>query len=860
MDLRSEEWARAARNEMEREIETALAGMVESFLGDVARMGGDAIEAPSLLAAGRRRDPFAFTNVMERWYKGIRMIGGIENISDTQIREILAASSLPVRVYEQVREELMRADREDWTHYQTTRHLSRILIPKESSGKWDSRSDYRVAVSRMARTIATENFNRTVERLLGIQGIGTKVWKSKDDEAVRTTHAFADEQEVPLNSAFIVGGHALRYPGDPLAPIGETANCRCVIVGGKDSDMGNLTAGATARRTAPGGARTTFSMTLADTADDVAEEKVEDTAETSDPETGPAIWTGVIGMEQTMTGDGRMIEAGALRHETPLPLRYVSSDVGAHDGAQVAGTIQHIEIDSESGHIRATGTFDMNSEVGREAHRQVLEGLTTGVSMDLDDVSFEVRVAEELIRESDAQVESEMGIAPADADDDGAVESRAVVDGKVVMMQMNSDDEVHVTTSARIRAATIVAIPAFAEAQIHVVDEDDVDDAELIEQLDEDDVPEDAPAEGDEETFNWVEDVGGLPAYIRDIADALMRNGMGESRAIATAVNTVKRWARGGTVRANGGPRVGAKTIAKAAAAVAEWEAKKIQARALSSTADDALVAAAYAGAEKPPPRVWFDNPNLREPTPITVTEEGRVYGHLATWDSCHIAHPDFCTSPPRSQTDYAYFHTGALDTDGGEVSVGHLTLNTTHAKDHAKPMAAIAHYENTGLTVADVRAGEDSHGIWISGAVRPSAAADDVKALKAAPLSGDWRRIRGNLELVAALAVNVPGFPIPRPKGLTAGGHMQSLVASGLVPPKKVKRPGTPGALSSEDLRYLKALANRERRNRADALAARIAEDKRQADRSRIRALAATLVPLSGTSKTTTTETTKGA
>lgn len=38
-----------------------------------------------------------------------------------------------------------------------------------------------------------------------------------------------------------------------------------------------------------------------------------------------------------------------------------------------------------------------------------------------------------------------------------------------------------------------------------------------------------------------------LPYYVQHIADALMRDhGMGESQAIATAINAVKRWAEGG--------------------------------------------------------------------------------------------------------------------------------------------------------------------------------------------------------------------------------------------------------------------------------------------------------------------------
>src|SRR4051812_16191846 len=78
---------------------------------------------------------------------------------------------------------------------------------------------------------------------------------------------------------------------------------------------------------------------------------------------------------------------------------------------------------------------------------------------------------------------------------------------------------------------------------------------------------------------NWVDAAGGLPSYIRRIAEHLYGGGMSVSVAIATAVNTVKRWAAGGTVRANGGSKVTAKTQSLAAKAVAEWEAKKARSK-----------------------------------------------------------------------------------------------------------------------------------------------------------------------------------------------------------------------------------------------------------------------------------------
>lgn len=190
------------------------------------------------------------------------------------------------------------------------------------------------------------------------------------------------------------------------------------------------------------------------------------------------------------------------------------------------------------------------------------------------------------------------------------------------------------------------------------------------------------------------------------------------------------------------------------------------------------------------PPADWFDAPALDRPTPLTVTEDGRVYGHLAAWGTCHIGMPG-CFTPPRSVTDYALFRLGEVDTDGGPVACGQITLHTNHADLSASARRAREHYEHTGVAVADVAAGEDEHGIWIAGALRQGVAPEQVAELRAAKLSGDWRGYEGNLEMVAALAVNVPGFPVPR--AAYASGEYEddrvSLVAAGSV------RVGTRGA-----------------------------------------------------------------
>lgn len=79
---------------------------------------------------------------------------------------------------------------------------------------------------------------------------------------------------------------------------------------------------------------------------------------------------------------------------------------------------------------------------------------------------------------------------------------------------------------------------------------------------------------------NWVEVAGGLPAYIDDVAGALYtKRGFSVSKAIATAVNRMKQWARGG-----GG--VTAKTQAKAAKALAQWEKMKARTKLKKAAGD----------------------------------------------------------------------------------------------------------------------------------------------------------------------------------------------------------------------------------------------------------------------------------
>lgn len=383
--------------------------------------------------------------------------------------------------------------------------------------------------------------------------------------------------------------------------------------------------------------------------------------ETAEADTAP--WRGPLTVEGIETGDGREFDAGALTWaDLPLPLRW--NRVDSHGGETRTEAVNVGRIDKiwreDNGLVMGEGVLDLSDDDGKKVYSKIKGKHLRGVSVDVDSIK-------------DADMELIWPEAP-----EGETEGDEFA-------RMFAAPEKVVFHRGRIRAATLVDIPAFAEAYVALLD-------------------------GDGAIVAGGEPTGAQRAYF----------------AVRERTASVR--------------------------------------------------------APEHPPVDWFRNPDLSVPTGITVGADGRVYGHAALWGTCHIGQTGLCVTPPHEE-DHPYFMTGSVFCTGDTLtSVGQITVDTGHADISLGHRAASAHYDDTGAAVADVAVGNDAHGIWVAGAVRASATEEQVHALRASgQVSGDWRNVGGALRLVGLLAVNVPGFPVPKIRAKYTGGHQFALVAAGM-------------------------------------------------------------------------------
>jgi hypothetical protein len=248
----------------------------------------------------------------------------------------------------------------------------RALLAAEGAQLGETREE------RIARTEATRAWNAATlaaaRALTGPDRPLVKQWITRHDERVRHTHADADAQLQLLDEPFQVGGVDMAYPGDPTAPPALTVNCRCVLALARADTMQSAA-------TSPAGE-----------GNPVRESHTTAAAAVDDP---PPILTwstpgdAALAFIGQQTGDGRVFAEGSLYWEGgPWPLQYADEMGAGHDGAELAGAIEDMDIDGPR--LTGTGVLYLMQRAGAEAAMLLRQGAPLGVSVDLDDVSVEL--------------------------------------------------------------------------------------------------------------------------------------------------------------------------------------------------------------------------------------------------------------------------------------------------------------------------------------------------------------------------------------------------------------------------------------------------------------------------------------
>lgn len=177
-----------------------------------------------------------------------------------------------------------------------------------------------------------------------------------------------------------------------------------------------------------------------------------------------------------------------------------------------------------------------------------------------------------------------------------------------------------------------------------------------------------------------------------------------------------------------------------------------------------------------------------------TVTPEGRVYGHVASYDECHIGYLNRCISineiaDCNGNGDFEFAYAGFITADDdSRIPVGPIPIKGGHADRSLSWQAARSHYDDPASVVAYVVYGMDEFGLWYSGHLSPLATPEMVFTFLAHGVSLDAREINGDLRYLATCCVNLPGFQKLGVR-LVADGEVEedarilSLVAAGGAP-----------------------------------------------------------------------------
>lgn len=545
-------------------------------------------------------------------------------------------------------------------------------------------------------------------------------------------------------------------------------------------------------------------------------------------------WRGMLAPLNTSTGDGRrFLASGMTNRQLPLPLRWQREDSEGHDASVVIGSCTQINYGTvaeaiESGWIDAKCikpnryAADLMAAWGAGELFAVDPEEMPRLAQDINEATF--LLGKEVIGPSVDTGSADAAIAKKGSDDpltDEELEALFWDDSAEVELEM-------LFTEYQIAAATLVPVPAFAECRPFEILDDVAALTAAVRSSGWSDLPLadrdmswDGPAA--EKRIAEQAGIGGdspdwgsySEAFLHqsDDADPETKQAYGFQivdlvdgarniipRAVF-AVAAVLQGARGGAVI----PEADQEAMKTVVTGIYERMADEFDddgIRAPWAEESASLIAALTAAAPTYDPRL-FDDPQLAGITPITITDQGEVYGHVATHDTCHVGIPGQCVTAPFSGRSYSDFHRYAVPGISGEmIEVGRITTglgqhacscrrcrgsNDDHACLQLGAAGAIAHHDQLS-TVAWVRAGEDvaNNAIWVHGILNPDASVDDIASLARARVSGDWRPIAGRSELVEvlSLAKERAGFPLPRIRMLA--GQASVLTAAGVVRPVK--------------------------------------------------------------------------
>jgi len=677
-----------------------------------------------------------------------------------------------------------------WSVPDTAREIRSVMV---EAAPWQS--------TMLARTDLVGVSNAT--SLTAAQGLGEdaplfKTWLATADERTRPDHRAADGQTVPLTESFVVGGDSLAYPGDPDGSDAQTINCRCTHIYADEvsGTEGIITAAASREGSMPWEVdeiEGRFCVVRADTGEEVtchdtraeAAAHVRALYDNVEDVTASAMLTAAISQEDR----DRWAEEGVALPDGsyPIPdvefLRKAISALGrASQNDEYDRVRRHIikrarELDAlgglpeEWGIAAAAVSFDGEGGMVavfprlEQAEAMSVEGGQRPEDLHVtlcfmpeppEDMDMVRKVLSNIALEWDVRTGVVGGVGSFAAGEDGAP--------KILLPDVVGLNE--------LRAAVASALNGLYSTDHGFLPHITVAYGDVG-------IPDDRiglPLTFEALSLKFGQDQETFPFQTSGVASSNMGDDSMPSGLVAEAETTHQ-----GHPDAEKAARLADKRVALPGVHDGRREAQNMGLEGFKADGQVAAVAAPVL-----PPADWFDDPVLTEPTPLTVTEDGRVYGHVAPWDLCHMGIQGKCVTPPRGLS-YDYFNIGAFETaDETTVRVGKITVATGHADLRAGRAAAVAHYDNTGTVAAYVHAGEDEFGVWVAGALKSDVTEEQIRDMRANGPSGDWRMVRRpdgsqQLELVSVLCVPTQGYPIAalRASGEGSEPEVVSLFAS---------------------------------------------------------------------------------